>query len=85
MKKNNIPTSFMHVKGCTRNPMGRGVHRRGGTSTGVGGKDCEVIIFTERLDREIMHPTTLASYRSLHAQSNQNKQINHHRKYCQLT
>ena len=50
----------MHVKGCTRNPMGRGVHRRGGTSTGVGGKNCEVIIFTERLDREIMHPTTLA-------------------------
>ena len=27
-----------------------------GTSTGVGGKDCEVIIST-RLDRKIMHPT----------------------------
>ena len=26
----------MHVKGYTRNPMGRGVRRRGGTSTGVG-------------------------------------------------
>ena len=67
MKKNNIPISFMHVKGYTRNPMGRGVCRREGTSTGVGGKDCEVIIFTERLDREIMHHTTLPSHRSLHA------------------
>lgn len=49
----------MHVKGYTRNPMGRGVRGRGGTSTGVGGKDCEVIIFIKRLNREIMHPTTL--------------------------
>ena len=49
----------MHVKGYTRYPMGRGVRRREGISTGVGGggKDCEVI--TKRLDREIMHPTTL--------------------------
>ena len=49
----------MHVKGYTRNPMGRGVCTRGGASTGVGGKDCEVIIFTKKFDRELMHPTTL--------------------------
>ena len=57
-EKINIPTSFLHVKGYKWKSQVKRCLQENGTSTGVGGKECEVIIFMT-LNRKIMHPTIL--------------------------